>query len=145
MGGWCRARRVAAAMIAVGATWAGSVPLTSAAPAGAPPSAGCVQAVAGPLAGGPYVDDPAWRVVVGMRCRYVSTAVGGYRVDGTGPWHVSIVRADGSRSAFASVHGSATCADDVIRPGDRVELASSGVAISGPGAGCLSRLTGGRR
>jgi hypothetical protein len=144
MGGWCRAGRATVAAVAVVAAWAGSAPVTSAAPLPERASPGCAQAVARPLDGGVYLDTPASRVVVGMRCRYVSTAAGGYRVDGGAPWHVTIVRPDGSRIGFGSVHGSATCADDVVRRGDRVEVASSGLAITGPGAGCSAPLPGGR-
>src|SRR5688572_18915714 len=98
-------RALAGVLLAVMAIVA-SAPETTAEPRRDQPSAGCVQAVDSPLAGGLYVDSSAAELVVGLRCRYVSTATGGYLVDGRGSWRVRVERPDGTTVTFGDAHGS---------------------------------------
>ena len=93
-------------------------------------SSRCVQAVGTPLQGGAIAGD----VRLGARCRYRSTASGGYRA--TGDWRLLVWRADGTKVVRSSSLGSPSCAGAVIRPGDVVEIESTTAIAAGAGIGC---------
>ena len=101
-----------------------------------PWSAACVQAAETPLAGGWYLDSSVTNAMVGSRCVYRATHAGGYEAPLGDDWRVLIDRSDGSWVVFAAGRGSPRCADAVIEPGDRVEIASSTTIAAGSGFGC---------